>query len=130
MSARWRSGPSAQVAPQPAIPRSALRPQEPTPAAPRTVTLSDPRVEQPGLRRYYLVPSATTAAAGESPALDVLAQLMGSGSNSYLYRALVVDRPLAVSASAGYQGTSLDADAVHDLGRRRSPASNSRRSSR
>jgi zinc protease len=34
---------------------------------------------------------------------------MGNGSNSYLYRALVVDRPLAVSASAGYQGTSLDA---------------------
>ena len=73
------------------------------------MTLSDPRVEQPGLRRYYLVPSATTAAAGESPALDVLAQLMGGGSNSYLYRALVIDRPLAVSAGAGYQGTSLDA---------------------
>jgi len=98
-----------EVAPQPAIPVKRIRPQEPTPAAPRTVTLSDPRVEQPGVRRYYLVPSATTAAAGESPALDVLAQLMGGGSNSYLYRALVVDRPLAVSASAGYQGTSLDA---------------------
>jgi zinc protease len=33
---------------------------------------------------------------------------MGGGSNSYLYRALVVDRPLAVAASAAYQGTSLD----------------------
>jgi zinc protease len=98
-----------QVAPQPAIPAQRLRPQEPTPIAPRTVTLSDARVEQPGMRRYYLVPSATTAAAGESPALDVLAQLMGGGSNSYLYRALVVDQPLAVSAGAGYQGTSLDA---------------------
>src|SRR6478672_5874269 len=94
---------------QPSIPVNRVRPQEPVPAAPRTVTLSDARVEQPGLRRYYLVPSAATAAAGESPALDVLAQLMGGGSNSYLYRALVVDRPLAVSASAGYQGTSLDA---------------------
>jgi zinc protease len=93
---------------QPAIPAQRIRPQEPTPVAPRTVTLADPRVEQPSVRRYYLVPSATTAAAGESPALDVLAQLMGGGSNSYLYRALVVDRPLAVSASAGYQGTSLD----------------------
>src|SRR5580704_6347522 len=98
-----------QVAPQPAIPTQRLRPQEPTPIAPRTVTLSDARVEQPSVRRYYLVPSATTAAAGESPALDVLAQLMGGGSNSYLYRALVVDQPLAVSAGAGYQGTSLDA---------------------
>jgi zinc protease len=97
------------IAAQPAIPALRARPQEPEPAAPRTVTLSDPRVEQPGLRRYYLVPSATTAAAGESAALDVLAQLMGGGSNSYLYRRLVVDRPLAVNAGAAYQGTSLDA---------------------
>ncbi len=96
------------VPPQPAIPARRIRPQEPPPIAPRTVTLSDPRVEQPSMRRYYLVPSATTAAAGESPALDVLAQLMGGGSNSYLYRALVIDRPLAVNAGAGYQGTSLD----------------------
>jgi zinc protease len=85
-----------------------MRPQEPAPAAPRTVTLSDPRVENPAVRRYYLVPSATTAAADESPALDVLAQLMGGGSNSSLYRALVIDRPLAVSAGASYQGTALD----------------------
>src|ERR1700723_1871100 len=97
------------VPPQPAIPAQRIRPQEPMPVAPRTVTLSDPRVEQPGVRRYYLVPSATTAAAGESPALDVLAQLMGGGSNSYLYRRLVVDRPLAVNAGAAYQGNSLDA---------------------
>jgi zinc protease len=97
-----------QVAPQPAIPAQRMRPQEPVPAAPRTVTLSDPRVEQPGVRRYYLVPSAATAAAGESAALDVLAQLMGGGSNSYLYRALVIDRPLAVNAGASYQGTALD----------------------
>ncbi|WP_414645234.1 M16 family metallopeptidase [Bradyrhizobium symbiodeficiens] len=93
---------------QPAIPARRVRPQEPEPAAPRTVTLADPRVEQPSMRRYYLVPSATTAAAGESAALDVLAQLMGSGSNSYLYRALVVDKPLAVSANASYSSISLD----------------------
>jgi zinc protease len=98
-----------EIAAQPAIPARRIRPQEPEPAAPRTVTLSDPRVEQTSLKRYYLVPSAVTAAAGESPALDVLAQLMGGGSNSYLYRALVVDKPLAVSAGAGYQGTSVDA---------------------
>ena len=94
---------------QPAIPARRLRPQEPEPAAARTVTLSDPRVEQPGLRRYYLVPSAATAAAEESATLDVLAQLMGGGNNSYLYRRLVVDHPLAVTAGASYQGTSLDA---------------------
>src|ERR1700693_5528222 len=98
----------AKVAAQPAIPARRVRPQEPEPVAPRTVTLADPHVEQPSVKRRYLVPSAATAAAGESPALDVLAQLMGSGNNSYLYRALVVDKPLAVNAGAGYQGTSLD----------------------
>jgi zinc protease len=98
----------AGIPAQPAIAEKRARPQEPLPAAPRTVTLSDPRVEQTSLRRYYLVPSSATAAAGESPALDVLAQLMGSGANSYLYRSLVIDRQLAVSAGAGYQGTALD----------------------
>jgi len=96
------------VAAQPAIPALRVRPQEPEPVAPRTVTLADPQVEQRTVKRDYLVPSAATAAPGESAALDVLAQLMGSGSNSYLYRALVVDRPLAVNAGAAYQGTSLD----------------------
>src|SRR6187551_2042714 len=38
---------------QPAIPAQRIRPQEPVPAAPRTVTLSDPRVEQTSLRRSY-----------------------------------------------------------------------------
>jgi zinc protease len=96
------------IAAQPAIPAHRVRPQEPTPAGPRTVTLADPRVEQPSVRRYYLVPSATTAAAGESQALDVLGQLIGGGSNSYLYRALVIDKPLAINAGASYQGTALD----------------------
>jgi zinc protease len=96
------------VAAQPAIPAHRIRPQEPTPAGPRTVTLADPRVEQASVRRYYLVPSATTAAAGESQALDVLGQLMGGGSNSYLYRALVIDKGLAINAGASYQGTALD----------------------
>jgi zinc protease len=93
---------------QPAIPERRQRPQEPTPTAARTVTLADPRVEQPSVRRYYLVPSATTAAAGESQALDVLGQLLGGGANSYLYRALVVDKQLAINAGASYQGTALD----------------------
>lgn len=97
-----------KIAPQPAIPPKRIRPQEPPPAGPRTVTLADPRVEQPGIRRYYLVPSSVTAAPAESAALEVLAQLMGTGSNSLLYRALVVDKPLAVSAGAWYQGTAID----------------------
>src|SRR4051794_12576502 len=45
---------------QPSIPAQRIRPQEPTPISPRTVTFADPRVEQPSVRRYYLVPSART----------------------------------------------------------------------
>ncbi|WP_425249022.1 M16 family metallopeptidase [Bradyrhizobium huanghuaihaiense] len=93
---------------QPTIPLERLRPQEPTPGAPRTVTLADSRVEHPALHRYYLVPSARTAAAGEGPVLDVLEQLMGGGVNSYLYRSLVVEKQLAVTAGASYHSAALD----------------------
>ncbi|HEY1361539.1 MAG TPA: pitrilysin family protein [Xanthobacteraceae bacterium] len=85
-----------------------LRPQEPTQEAARTVTLADPRVTQPSLSRYYLVPSSTTAKPGESEALDVLAHILGRGSNCRLYQTLVVDKRIAVNAGASYDGTALD----------------------
>jgi zinc protease len=84
------------------------RPKEPPHEAARTVTLADPRVAQPSLRRIYLAPSATTAAAGESEALDVLASILGSGENSRLYQRLVVDADMATNVGAGYDGTALD----------------------
>jgi zinc protease len=86
-----------------------IRPQEPVQEAPRTVTLADPRVTQPSVSRYYLVPSSTTARPGESEALDVLAHILGRGSNSRLYQALVVDKGIAVNAGANYDGTAVDA---------------------
>jgi zinc protease len=84
------------------------RPQEPPQEAPRTVTLADPQVEQPSINRYYLAPSRMTANAGESEALEVLAHVLGSGSNSRLYRALVLDNGVAVNAGAYYSSTALD----------------------
>jgi zinc protease len=93
--------PLAEIAPR-------VRPQEPTPEAPRTVTLSDSRVTQPSLQRFYLVPSYTTAKPGDAEALDVLAHVLGHGSTGRLYQELVVDRGVSVSAGAGYDGTSLD----------------------
>jgi zinc protease len=71
-----------------------LRPQEPVQEAARTVTLADPRVTQPR--------------PGESEALDVLAHILGRGSNSRLYRSLVVDKSIAVNAGASYDGTAVD----------------------
>jgi zinc protease len=83
------------------------RPREPVQEAPRTVTLADARVEQPSLTRSYLVPSRTTAKPGESEALEVLAHVLGSGANSRLYRTLVVEQGIALSAGANYSDTAL-----------------------
>jgi len=84
------------------------RPKEPQQEASRTVTLADLRVEQPSVTRHYLVPSETTAKPGESEALDVLAHVLGSGENCRLYRSLVLDKGIALSAGAYYSGTALD----------------------
>ncbi len=88
------------------VPRN--RPQEPPPVAVRSLTLADPRVEQPTMQRAYLVPSFTTAKKGDSEALEVLAHILGSGSNSRLYTALVVDQHVAVAAGAWYNSAALD----------------------
>jgi zinc protease len=84
------------------------RPQEPPPRAVRSLTYADARVEQPRLQREYLVPSNRTAARGEAEALNVLARVLGGGSNSRLYQALVVDKAVAVDVNAWYTGSMLD----------------------
>src|SRR5262245_47623189 len=84
------------------------RPQEPMQEAPRSVTLADQRVTQPSMQRFYLVPSYSTAKSNEAEALDVLSHILGRGSNSRLYQTLVVEKGIAVSAGAGYEGTALD----------------------
>ena len=95
------------------VPRAKItprqRPQEPEQRAVRHIELADPRVAQPSLQRFYLVPSATTAKAGEAEALDVLAHILGGGTTSRLYHTLVVERGLAVNAGGWYQDSALDA---------------------
>jgi zinc protease len=86
-----------------------MRPQEPAQEAARTVTLADPRVTQPSVSRYYLVPSSTSARPGESEALEVLAHILGRGSNSRLYHTLVFAKGIAINAGASYDGTAIDA---------------------
>ena len=86
-----------------------VRPQEPPQIVERRVTFADLRVTQPSLQRSYLVPSYTTAKDHEGEALDLLAYILGGGANSRLYRSLVMEKRLATSAGAWYQGTSFDA---------------------
>ena len=63
---------------------------------------------QPSVQRYYLVPSYTTAKPGEGEALEILSHILGRGANSRLYDTLVVEKSIAVNASAGYSGSALD----------------------
>jgi zinc protease len=85
-----------------------VRAQEPPPVAARSLTLADARVEIPSLQRGYLVPSFATGKGGESVALEVLAHILGGGPNSRLYDGLIVDKQVAVSASAWYAASMLD----------------------
>lgn len=84
------------------------RPMEPPAVASRLVTVADDKVEQPGWQRHYLAPSVRTAAQNEAEALEVAAHLLGGGPTSFLYRRLVIDEKLAVSAWAYYHGAALD----------------------
>ena len=85
-----------------------VRPMEPPTVANRLVTVADDKVEQPGWQRHYLAPSARTAPEGEAEALELLAHLLGGGQTSFLYRTLVIEEQLAVSAWAYYHGAALD----------------------
>ncbi len=85
-----------------------VRAKEPPPVAVRSLTLADPRAEIPSLQREYLVPSFASGKRGESDALEVLAHILGNGSNSRLYRALVVEKQVATMAGAWYDANELD----------------------
>jgi zinc protease len=87
-----------RLAPTPHLPARDWA-QDPPPRGPMRVSLSDPKVEQPSLSRLY--PAASYATDRQrAPALDVAADILGGNETSRLYRALVIDRHLAVSAGA------------------------------
>ncbi|MCH7957358.1 MAG: insulinase family protein [Proteobacteria bacterium] len=88
----------------PARPR--VRPGEPPHRAARRVTLKDPRVRQPSWSRTFLAPSYTEGATEHVYALQVLAEILG-GATGPLYRSLVVEQKLAVSAGAYFEPDRL-----------------------
>ncbi len=86
-----------------------LRPTEPEQNTKRTVTMSDPRVSTPSVRKAWVVPSYTTAEPGEAEALDLLSEILGGGPRSRAYEALVVNEGIASGVGAYYQSDALDA---------------------
>lgn len=85
-----------------------VRTPEPEPIAPRRVALTDERAAAPLVQRSYLATSYATAPKGEAEALEVLAEALGGGATSRLYRNLVVDKRLASYTGAWYSGDGLD----------------------
>src|SRR3712207_6610719 len=85
-----------------------FRPREPEPRAARHLAVTDPRVEQPTLQRVYLTPSSRTAEGRTAHALELLAEILGGGPTSYLYRKLVLERGIAVNAGAWYMGSAIE----------------------
>ncbi len=86
------------------------RPQEPAQVAPRAghAGRSARRAAQPAALLSGARPPPT-AKPGEAEALEVLAHILGNGSTGRLYRTLVMERELAVSAGGWYSGSALDA---------------------
>ncbi len=93
--------------PSRAIPER-VRPQEPPPQAARRLELKDPRVQQPALSRMYLAPSYTSAGKEHAYALQVLADLLGGGATSRLYRSLVLEKNVAAGAGSYYDPDTFD----------------------
>jgi len=94
-----------------AIPRAdtpeRARPSEPPQRAARQVTYHDERVRQPSWSRYYLAPSYITGDTRDAYPLEILSDILGGGSTSRLYRELVIEQTLAVSAGAYYSPDNL-----------------------
>ena len=85
-----------------------FRPREPEPVAARHITVADPKVEQPTLQRLYLVPSCCSASDRDCYALELLAEVIGGGPTSYLYRTLVLEQGVAVNAGAWYMSSAME----------------------
>lgn len=88
------------------------RPIEPPPRAARRVTVADPRVQQPSLRRGWLTPSYLSGDTGEVLALEAVSELLGGGSTSRLYRRLCAEQDLASGASAYMMASMVDRGAL------------------
>ncbi|MEQ8326852.1 MAG: pitrilysin family protein [Parvibaculum sp.] len=74
----------------------------------KRVVRRDPRVNEATWMRYYPAPGYATASAEEAPVFDVLAEILGGGTTSRLYRALVVEQGVAAGVQSWYEGSRLD----------------------
>ena len=87
-----------------------FRPQEPPQRAARRIEYRDERVARPSWRRRYIAPSRNRGDSEHALPLMLLSDILGGGTTSRLYRALVVEGQVAAHAGSYYSGGALDLD--------------------
>ncbi|MCH6577138.1 MAG: insulinase family protein [Proteobacteria bacterium] len=85
-----------------------VRLKEPPHRAARRVQLRSPQVREPRWGRDYLAPGFSSGEKRHAYALEVLNDILAGGATSRLYRSLVVEQKIAVSAGASYDGDAYD----------------------
>jgi len=90
------------------------RVKEPPQIAERRIKFKDPRVAQEYVYRSYMAPERDPGAQRKAAALELLSELLGGGTTSFLAEQLQFDTSVAVFSRAYYSGVSLD-DTTFDL---------------
>lgn len=85
---------------------------DPPSVGPMRVTHRDEKVRQPSLSRLYRATSYGTDEGRQAHALDVAIEILGGSETSRLYRVLVEERRLAVSAGASSSTSGLGGGSV------------------
>ncbi len=86
--------------------------RDPPSVGPLRVSHTDPKVRQPSLSRIYRAISYGTDEGRQAHALDVAMEILGGSETSRLYRALVEEQRIAVSAGAGASTSGLGGGSV------------------
>lgn len=85
-----------------------LRVTEPPPTAERRVIMRDERAGSLLWQRQYLTPPARKLSQREENANEILAEILGGGTQSRLYQALTVQQKIATFAGAWFSAAELD----------------------
>jgi hypothetical protein len=85
-----------------------VRVEEPPHYAAARLEMKSARAAQPQWNRSYLAPSYRAGETAQAYPLQVLAEILGGGAGSRLYKTLVLDRGLALSAGAHYSPSTID----------------------
>jgi len=84
------------------------RVEEPLHHAAARIEMKSARAARPQWNRSYLAPSYRAGETAQAYPLQVLAEILGGGAGSRLYKTLVLDRGLALSVGIHYSPSAID----------------------